>query len=184
MAIMNIVKYGDPVLNNKCSPVVHFSKLESIMEDMFDSMYEAEGIGLAANQVGLNMNLFIIDVTHTDEAEDPHIFINSKIISKKGEKSFFKEGCLSLPGIALDVERPEKIVLKYQTIDAEWHENEFDGLLSRAIQHEMDHLNGIFIIDRVSEIEKIRYKKELKTIEVDSKNYLKNTYNNKEKFVL
>ena len=184
MAIMNIVKYGDPILNNKCRLVAEFSKLESIIEDMFDSMYEAEGIGLAANQVGLNMHLFIIDVTHTDEVEDTHIFINSKIISWSGEKTFFQEGCLSLPGIALDVERPEKIELEYQTIDQKWHKHEFEGLLSRAIQHEMDHLNGIFIVDRVSEVEKIKYKKELKTIEADSKDYLSRTHKNKEKFVL
>ena len=90
MAIMNIVKYGDPILNNKCRSVAEFSNLESIIEDMFDSMYEAEGIGLAANQVGLNMHLFIIDVTHTDEVDDTHIFINSKIISRSEEKTFFQ----------------------------------------------------------------------------------------------
>ena len=184
MGIMNIVKYGDPILNNKCRLVAEFSNLESIIENMFDSMYEAEGIGLAANQVGLDMNLFIIDVTHTDEVEDTHIFINSKITSRSGEKTFFQEGCLSLPGIALDVERPEKIELEYQTIDEKWHKHEFEGLLSRAIQHEMDHLNGIFIVDRVSEVEKIKYKKELKTIEADSKDYLSRTRKNKEKFVL
>ena len=89
---------------------------------------------------------------------------------------------MSLPGIALDVERPEKIVLKYQTADQEWHEDEFEGLLSRAIQHEMDHLNGIFIVDRVSEIEKIKYKNELKKLVADSKYSQKNK--NKENFVL
>ena len=168
MSIMNIVKYGDPILNNKCKLVTEFSNLESIIEDMFDSMYEAEGIGLAANQVGLNMHLFIIDVTHTDEVDDTHIFINSKIISRSEEKTFFQEGCLSLPGIALDVERPEKIELEYQTIDQKWHKHEFEGLLSRAIQHEMDHLNGTFIIDRVGEVEKIKYQTELKEMKKNS----------------
>ena len=182
MATLDIVKYGDPVLNKKCNSVSQFSNLESVIESMFDSMYEAEGIGLAANQVGLNMNLFIIDVTHTDEAEDTHVFINSDILEYNGEKTFFQEGCLSLPGIALDVERPEKIVLKYQTIDQEWHEDEFEGLLSRAIQHEMDHLNGIFIVDRVSKIEKIKHKKKLKKLAADSKYIQKNK--NKENFVL
>tara|TARA_Y100001980_G_C14496506_1_gene272954 strand:- start:338 stop:886 length:549 start_codon:yes stop_codon:yes gene_type:complete len=182
MATLDIVKYGDPVLNKKCNLVSQFSKIEMVIENMFDSMYEAEGIGLAANQVGLNMNLFIIDVTHTDETDDTHVFINSEILAYKGEKAFFQEGCLSLPGVALDVERPEKIVLKYQTVDQEWHEDEFEGLLSRAIQHEMDHLNGVFIIDRVSEIEKIRYKHELKKLLLDSKYSQKNK--NKENFVL
>ena len=182
MATLDIVKYGDPVLNKKCNSVSQFSNLESVIESMFDSMYEAEGIGLAANQVGLNMNLFIIDVTHTDEADDTHVFINSDILAYNGEKTFFQEGCLSLPGIALDVERPEKIVLKYQTVDQEWHEDEFEGLLSRAIQHEMDHLNGIFIIDRVSKIEKIKYKNKLKKLAADSKYIHKNK--DKENFVL
>jgi len=177
MVKSDIVKYGDPVLNRKCDFVSKFSNIKLVIENMFDSMYEAEGIGLAANQVGLNMNLFIIDVTHTDEAEDTHVFINSEILAYNGEKTFFQEGCLSLPGIALDVERPEKIVLKYQTVDQEWHEDEFEGLLSRAIQHEMDHLNGIFIVDRVSEIEKIKYKNELKKLEADSKQSQKNKKN-------
>mgnify|MGYP001464720298 CR=1 FL=1 len=177
MVKSDIVKYGDPVLNRKCDFVSKFSNIKLVIENMFDSMYEAEGIGLAANQVGLNMNLFIIDVTHTDEAEDTHVFINSEILAYNGEKTFFQEGCLSLPGIALDVERPEKIILKYQTVDQEWHEDEFEGLLSRAIQHEMDHLNGIFIVDRVSEIEKIKYKNELKKLEADSKQSQKNKKN-------
>ena len=182
MATLDIVKYGNPVLNKKCNLVSQFSDIELVIEKMFDSMYEADGIGLAANQVGLNMNLFIIDITHTDEAEDTFVFINSEILIYQKEKIFFKEGCLSLPGIALDVERPEKIVLKYQTADQEWHEDEFEGLLSRAIQHEMDHLNGIFIIDRVSEIEKIKYKNELKKLAADSRH--SQTNKNKENFVL
>ena len=80
---------------------------------------------------------------------------------------------MSLPGISLDILRPEKVILKYQSADEEWHEDEFEGLLSRAIQHEMDHLNGVFIIDRVSEIERIQYKAELKELEKNSKARLK-----------
>ena len=182
MATLDIAKYGHPVLNEKCKSVSQFSDIQLVIENMFDSMYEAEGIGLAANQIGLNMNLFIIDVTHTDEAEDTHVFINSEILAYNGEKTFFQEGCLSLPGIALDVKRPEKVVLKYQTMDQEWHEDEFEGLLSRAIQHEMDHLNGIFIVDRVSKIEKIKYKNELKKLLADSKYSQKNK--SKENFVI
>ncbi len=169
MAVKNIVHYGDPILRKKCNPFKDFSNIDPLLDDMFDSMYEAEGIGLAANQIGLDMNLFIIDVTHTEETETPHVFINSKIISKYGDEGVYQEGCLSLPEISLDVLRPEKVTLKYQTPDEEWHENEFDGLLSRAIQHETDHLNGIYIIDRVSEIEKIQYQTELKELEKISK---------------
>ena len=169
MAVKNIVHYGDPILRKKCDSLKDFSNIDDLLNDMFDSMYEAEGIGLAANQIGLDMNLFIIDVTHTEEAENHHIFINSEIISKYGDEGVYQEGCLSLPGISLDVLRPEKVTLKYQTPDEEWHEDEFDGLLSRAIQHETDHLNGIYIIDRVSEIEKIQYQMELKELEKISK---------------
>ena len=168
MAVLEIVHYGNPILRKKCKPVNDPLSIESIIDDMFDSMYEAEGIGLAANQVGLDMNLFIIDVTHTDEAEDTHVFINGAIITTDGDDKVFQEGCLSMPGIALDVIRPEKVTLKYQGIDGEWHENEFDGLLGRAIQHEMDHLNGTFIIDRVGEVEKIKYQTELKEMEKNS----------------
>ena len=169
MAVKKIVHYGDPILRKKCDSFKDFSNIDDLLNDMFDSMYEAEGIGLAANQIGLNMNIFIIDVTHTEEAENPHVFINSEMISKYGDEGVYQEGCLSLPGISLDVLRPEKVTLKYQTLDEEWHEDEFDGLLSRAIQHETDHLNGIYIIDRVSEIEKIQYQTELKEIEKISK---------------
>tara|TARA_B100001769_G_scaffold89974_1_gene68914 strand:+ start:1585 stop:2133 length:549 start_codon:yes stop_codon:yes gene_type:complete len=168
MAVLEIVHYGNPILRKKCEPVKDTLTIESIIDDMFDSMYEAEGIGLAANQVGLDMNLFIIDVTHTEEAEDTHIFINGTIVATDGDDKVFQEGCLSMPGIALDVIRPEKVTLKYQGIDGEWHENEFDGLLGRAIQHEMDHLNGTFIIDRVGEVEKIKYQTELKEMEKNS----------------
>jgi len=173
MSVLEVVHYGDPILKKKCNSVIDFSKLSSFIDDMFDTMYEEEGIGLAANQVGVDMNLFIIDITHTDEAEDPHIFINSKIISTNGQKNIYQEGCLSLPGIALDVLRPENVELKYQTLDGNWHEEQFSGLLSRAIQHEMDHLNGVFIIDRVSELERIKYKKELNELEKNSKRQLK-----------
>jgi peptide deformylase len=165
MAVKKIVHYGDPILRKKCDSFKDFSNIDDLLNDMYDSMYEAEGIGLAANQIGLNMNIFIIDVTHTEEAENPHVFINSEMISKYGDEGVYQEGCLSLPGISLDVLRPEKVTLKYQTPDQEWHEDEFDGLLSRAIQHETDHLNGIYIIDRVSEIEKIQYQTELKELE-------------------
>jgi peptide deformylase len=168
MAVLEIVHYGNPILRKKCEPVKDTLTIESIIDDMFDSMYEAEGIGLAANQVGLDMNLFIIDVTHTEEAEDTHIFINGTIVATDGDDKVFQEGCLSMPGIALDVIRPEKVTLKYQEIDGEWHEKEFEGLLGRAIQHEMDHLNGIFIIDRVGEVEKIKYQTELKEMEKNS----------------
>jgi len=182
MAILDVVHYGDPILKKVCEPVTDFSSINVIIDDMFESMYEAEGIGLAANQVGLDMNLFIIDITHTDDEEEIHIFINSTIIDTFGEKEEFQEGCLSLPGIALDVIRPEKVRIKYQSMDEQWHESEYDGLLARAIQHEMDHLNGVFIVDRVGEIERIKYQAELKALEKSSRSRMALT--SKKGFVL
>ena len=173
MAVLDIVHYGDPILRKRCSKIQGISKLNPIIDDRFDTMYEAEGIGLAANQVGLDINLFMIDVTHTEEAEEPHVFINSKIIKKHGEEGLYKEGCLSIPGIGIDINRPEYVILKYQTLDGKWHENEFNGLLGRAIQHEVDHLNGIFIVDRISEIERMQYNAELKELEENSKSIIK-----------
>ena len=179
MAVLKVVNYGNPILRKVCEPVRDFAKLDAIIADMFDSMYEAEGIGLAANQVGIDLNLFIIDITHTEESEHTHTFINSSIIETGGDEELFQEGCLSLPGIALDVLRPEKVKLRYQTLDEQWHEDEFEGLLARAIQHEMDHLNGVFIVDRVSEIEKIQYQKDLKELERKSKSLISSDHNQK-----
>ena len=163
MSIIDIVKYGDPRLLKVCKTVEDFSILPDIIVTMYDSMYEAEGIGLAANQIGVDLNLFIIDITHTDEATDPGEFINSKIINTRGE-STFSEGCLSIPGVEFDIKRPEFITLQYQKLDGSKHEQEFGGLYARAIQHEMDHLNGKLIVDHVSSIAKIRYKSQLKDI--------------------
>ena len=167
MALMEVVHYGDPILRKKCKPVEDYKKLSGLIDDMFDTMYEEEGIGLAANQVGIDLNLFIIDISHTDDDEYPRIFINGEITSSRGE-SVFSEGCLSIPKVALEVTRPEVILFKYQDIHEKWYEEEFDGLLSRAIQHEIDHLNGVLIIDLVSEMQRLKVNKEVKRIKNDS----------------
>ena len=182
MSVLNIVHYGDPILRKKCLPANDFTILDDLLEDMFDTMYEEEGIGLAANQVGIDMNLMIIDVSHTDEAEDANIFVNGEIIDSYGS-SEMEEGCLSMPEVRLPVKRPEKIRFKYQLPDGSEHVDEFDGLLGRAIQHEMDHLKGIFIIDRVNPLLAMKYKKKLKEIESNSIN-LKNSKHKKRDFVL
>ena len=172
MAVLELVNYGNPILRKTCNSVTDFSKVADFIDDLFDTMYEEEGIGLAANQVGIDMNLFVIDISHTDDNEFPRIFINGKITSSHGE-SIFSEGCLSIPQVSLEVTRPEKIIFKYQDIEEKWHEEEFDGLLARAIQHEIDHLNGVLIIDLVSEMQRTRVNKEIKKIKNDSLRKLK-----------
>ncbi len=163
MSIIDIVKYGDPRLHKVCKTVEDLSILPEIISTMYDSMYEADGIGLAANQIGIDLNLFIIDISHKEEAAEPSEFVNGKIIDSHGETTF-SEGCLSIPGVEFEIKRPEFITLQYQKIDGSKHEQEFGGLYARAIQHEMDHLNGKLIVDHVSSIAKMRYKTQLKEI--------------------
>ena len=121
MSVLDLVNYGNPILRKKCNQVTNFPQLSDLIDDMFDTMYEEEGIGLAANQVGIDLNLFIIDISHTDDDEYPRIFINGEITSSRGE-SVFSEGCLSIPKVALEVTRPEVILFKYQDIHEEWYD--------------------------------------------------------------
>ena len=182
MSVLDIVHYGDPILRKKCLPVEDFINLSKVVDDMFDTMYEEEGIGLAANQVGVNMHLFIIDIAHTDENEFPRVFINGEIISNEGE-SIFSEGCLSIPQVSLDVIRPETITLKFQDLEKKWHQEKFNGLLARAIQHEIDHLNGVLMIDLVNDIERSEVQSAVNKIKNESLAKIKRISSNKN-FVL
>lgn len=167
MAVLEIVKYGNPILSKVCREVDDFPVEKEIIGNMYDSMYEAEGIGLAANQIGLDMNLFIIDITHTEETDETFEFVNAKIINSWGE-SLYGEGCLSIPEVIFDIKRSEEIQVNYQTIDGTRRESKFDGLMGRAIQHEVDHLNGLLITDRVSSVAKIQFNKKLEEIKNQS----------------
>jgi len=164
MAVREVVHYGDPILRKVCKPVKDFKKLSSLIDDMFDTMYEESGIGLAANQIGVDLNLFIIDISGIEgETESVHIFINGEIMESSGE-SWFEEGCLSIPDVRLEVKRPEFIQFKYQDENGTEHIEEMRGLLARAIQHEIDHLKGVFIVDRVTKTVKMTLENDLKMI--------------------
>jgi peptide deformylase len=164
MAVREVVHYGDPILRKVCKPVKDFKKLSSLIDDMFDTMYEESGVGLAANQIGVDLNLFIIDISGIEEeTESVHIFINGEIMESSGE-SWFEEGCLSIPNIRLEVKRPEFIQFKYQDETGTEHIEEMGGLLARAIQHEIDHLKGVFIVDRVTKTVKMTVENDLKMI--------------------
>jgi len=164
MAVREVVHYGDPILRKVCKPVKDFKKLSSLIDDMFDTMYEESGVGLAANQIGVDLNLFIIDISGIEEeTESVHIFINGEIMESSGE-SWFEEGCLSIPNIRLEVKRPEFIQFKYQDENGPEHIEEMGGLLARAIQHEIDHLKGVFIVDRVTKTVKMTVENDLKMI--------------------
>ena len=164
MAVREVVHYGDPILRKVCKPVKDFKKLSSLIDDMFDTMYEESGVGLAANQIGVDLNLFIIDISGIEEeTESVHIFINGEIMESSGE-SWFEEGCLSIPNIRLEVKRPEFIQFKYQDETGTEHIEEMGGLLARAIQHEIAHLKGVFIVDRVTKTVKMTVENDLKMI--------------------
>ena len=163
MPVLPIVKYGDPILRKVLDPVKNFQSISNILTDMFDTMYELEGIGLAANQIGLNLNLMVIDISHTDETYPPTAFANGTILDGSGKESM-DEGCLSIPGIQVNVSRSETVIFSYQDTEGNSHEGEFSGLMARVIQHEMDHLNGRLIIDHATIVERNRLKKQLKEL--------------------
>jgi len=164
MAILKIYTFPEPILRQKAKLVTKFDKeLEKLATDMLETMYDAPGVGLAANQVGVALRLLVLDVSYSieggdDEAEDgprhyvnqnPVIVINPELVGGKGE-ILFKEGCLSVPGFTEEVKRKEEIRLQYQDLAGQTHEIDANGLLAVAIQHEMDHLDGKLFIDRLS----------------------------------
>lgn len=168
MSLRVVEHYGNPILRKKCEPINNFDDLDILIDDMFDTMYEESGIGLAANQIGVDLQLFIVDISDLDEeGESIHVFANAEIINSEGD-SWLNEGCLSVPGVRLDVKRPSVITLKYQDRNGDAFTKNFDGLLARVIQHEVDHLNGNLIIDHVSKTEKIGIGQDLKLIKENS----------------
>lgn len=145
MAIRNVRKIGDPVLNKVCKEVREVNdRTRELIDDMFDTMYESEGVGLAAPQVGILKRIVVIDVT----GEDPILLINPEILSIDGEQTGY-EGCLSVPGKTGVVTRPNHVKVKAYNADMEEFTLEGEELLARAICHELDHLDGKLYVDRV-----------------------------------
>ena len=146
MAIRNIVKYGDEVLQKKCRIVEKIDdRILTLINDMIDTLYAADGVGLAAPQVGILKRVAIIDI-----GEGPIILINPEIISQEGSQSG-AEGCLSYPGQYGEVERPMNVTVRAMDKDGSIRENKGEGLLARAFCHEIDHLDGHMFIEKVSE---------------------------------
>jgi len=164
MALLPITLFGDKILRNKASEVEDVD-METIklITDMFETMHNAYGIGLAANQVGSKKAIFLVDISEMEGEEDkkPMVIINPNIIERSEETVVMEEGCLSIPDIRGDVERPKSIVLEYCDTDLKKHKIKTDGLLARVIQHEYDHLQGILFTDLISEELKKKLKKPL-----------------------
>ena len=167
MAILPITVCGDKILRKKAAKVLKVdAKIIKLIDDMFETMHNANGIGLAANQVGANKRIFVVDISKVEEYEDvkPLALINPKIIEKSEEIISYEEGCLSIPDQREDVIRPKKITIEFQDIDLNTHTIEADDLLARVMQHEYDHLLGILFTDLVDEETKKRLKKPLNKI--------------------
>jgi peptide deformylase len=153
--IYPIVKYPDPVLAQKAETVTAFdADLRKLVSDMWESMYAAEGIGLAAPQIGILKRITVIDVSFGKEADQKLVLINPEIISREGGKTHEEEGCLSLPDIRDKVSRDATVVVRAQDIDGKWFEVSGAELLGRAMQHELDHLDGVLFIDRLSRLKR------------------------------
>jgi peptide deformylase len=152
--IHEIVKYPDPVLSKAGQPVTVFGdKLKTLVEEMFESMYEAHGIGLAAPQIGLSQRLTVIDLSFRKNPEEKIVLVNPEIIEREG-KQYEEEGCLSLPEIREKVNRAAHVKVRAQDVEGTWFEIEGDELLARAFQHEIDHLDGILFLDRLSRLKR------------------------------
>lgn len=165
--ILPIIAYGDPVLRKECVVITaEYPNLRELIDNMFETMYDAYGVGLAAPQIGLPIRLFVIDTTPFADDEDltkeeqsqlkdfKRIFINAKVLEETGDEWAFNEGCLSIPEVREDVFRKPKIKIQYQDENFKTHVEEFEGLVARVIQHEYDHIDGILFTDKLSTLKK------------------------------
>ncbi|MCK5823328.1 MAG: peptide deformylase [Bacteroidales bacterium] len=177
--IYPITIYGNPVLRKVGEDIDrNYKNLAQVIENMFETMYQSEGVGLAAPQVNLSLKLFIIDASPMGEDDETlkdfkKIFINAKIIEESGKEWDFNEGCLSVPNIREDVKRKAKIRIEYYDENFNFHDEYFEGIASRVIQHEYDHTQGILFPDRLSPLKKRLLKGKLNSI---SKNNVKVNY--------
>ena len=176
MAIREILEVPDPRLKVVSDPVTEFDDdLRTLVSDMFETMYDAPGIGLAAIQVGVPKRLLVIDLQPEDEdaepvacdhdhghghhhhqptKKEPRVFVNPEILDPAEELATYQEGCLSVPDIYADVDRPATCRVRYQDLDGTVHEETMEGLMATCIQHEMDHLEGVLFIDHLSRLKR------------------------------
>lgn len=165
--IYPIVLFGDPVLKRKADKIPEHKDVKELVADMFETMYAASGVGLAAPQIGQSIRLFVVDsqaMMEEGEIGVKQAFINPEIISEEGEPWAFEEGCLSIPGIREDVKRPGLLKIKYYDEDWNEHIEEFDDLNARVIQHEYDHIEGVLFTDYLTPFKKRLLKGKLANI--------------------
>ena len=155
--IYPIYVYGSSVLRKKASDIPRdYEGLDQLVDDMFETMHFSEGVGLAAPQIGKSLRLFVIDASQSDDEDNEGLadfvkaFINPVILEETGERWSFNEGCLSIPGVREDVERNERVRIQYYDRDWNFHDEVYEGVKARIIQHEYDHLEGIMFVDKIN----------------------------------
>jgi len=162
MTIRKILIEPDPLLRKTSVEVDKVdSKIQQIMDDMLETMYDAPGIGLAAIQIGIPKRIIVIDLAKEGEKKNPLYIINPQIVFKSDNEATYEEGCLSIPGQFANIQRPEKCTVKYLDYEGKEKEIKTEGLLATCIQHEIDHLNGILFIDYLSKLKKTMIIKKL-----------------------
>ena len=163
MAIKKILLYPNPILLRTSSRIDEFDEsLVSLAKDLIDTMYDADGVGLAAPQIGVNKRIFVMDCSRDDEEKDCKIVINPEIEHESEELGSYNEGCLSIPGITEEISRPRVIKVVYQDINGVLLRNTYDDLWSTCFQHELDHLNGKLFIDHLRPMKRILVKNKIK----------------------
>jgi peptide deformylase len=157
MALREILKLPDKRLRLVSEPVKRIDAgIRALVEDMFETMYDAPGIGLAAVQIGVAKRVVTVDLSKKDEAQEPRVFINPEITFASDETAIHEEGCLSIPEFYEEVERPLQVKVKYLDLDGKAHEVEAEGLFATCLQHEIDHINGVLFIDHISKLKRDR----------------------------
>lgn len=161
MSVIEIVKYPSKILSQKLSPVEHFnSELKEIVRDMFETMYTYNGIGLAANQIGVDKRIVVVDVTTKNKNDKqilPIALVNPEILNYSNKKDVAEEGCLSFPGYFDKVKRSVYVEVEYWDINGKKHRILANGLLARVLQHEIDHINGIHFVQRMSVAKQLKF---------------------------
>jgi peptide deformylase len=157
MALRDILILPDKRLRLVSEPVKRIDgEIRRLVEDMFETMYDAPGIGLAAIQIGVPKRITVMDLAKKDDPRAPQVFINPEVVSQSEEKATYEEGCLSIPEYYEEVERPAQVRVKYLDLEGKQYEVDADGLLATCVQHEIDHLNGVLFIDYISKLKRDR----------------------------
>ena len=163
MAVKKILLYPDPLLLMRSAKINIFDKnLVNLSKDLIDTMYDADGVGLAAPQIGINKRIFVMDCSSENEEKDCRVVINPEIQHASEELGSYKEGCLSIPGITEEISRPKVIKVLYQDVNGVLQRDTYDDLWSICFQHELDHLNGKLFIDHLRPMKKILVKNKMK----------------------